>query len=85
VDENKREVVTDYLEGAQKCIVRSLGYYDEEDVDKKKLNKLISAIQNSVDNVAASSEELTASALQTSKATEHITMAIEQITKENKE
>ena len=46
VDENKREVVTDYLEGAQKSIVRSLGYYDEEDVDKKKLNKLISAIQN---------------------------------------
>lgn len=37
VDENKREVVTDYLEGAQKSIVRSLGYYDEEDVDKKKL------------------------------------------------
>ncbi|WP_276732905.1 methyl-accepting chemotaxis protein [Bacillus sp. (in: firmicutes)] len=47
------------------------------------LRSLIHAIQNSVDNVAASSEELTASAAQTSKATEHITLAIEQFSNGN--
>ncbi|XRJ18340.1 methyl-accepting chemotaxis protein [Bacillus velezensis] len=51
----------------------------------ESLRGLISAIQNSVDNVAASSEELTASASQTSKATEHITMAIEQFSNGNEE
>ncbi|MCY8781078.1 methyl-accepting chemotaxis protein [Bacillus spizizenii] len=47
------------------------------------LRSLIHAIQDSVDNVAASSEELTASAAQTSKATEHITLAIEQFSNGN--
>ncbi|QIW82260.1 methyl-accepting chemotaxis protein [Bacillus tequilensis] len=47
------------------------------------LRSLIQAIQDSVDNVAASSEELTASAAQTSKATEHITLAIEQFSNGN--
>ncbi|MEC1548904.1 methyl-accepting chemotaxis protein [Bacillus rugosus] len=47
------------------------------------LRSLIHTIQDSVDNVAASSEELTASAAQTSKATEHITLAIEQFSNGN--
>ncbi|WP_411813183.1 methyl-accepting chemotaxis protein [Bacillus vallismortis] len=47
------------------------------------LRSLIHAIQDSVENVAASSEELTASAGQTSKATEHITLAIEQFSNGN--
>ncbi|MCY7720874.1 methyl-accepting chemotaxis protein [Bacillus safensis] len=47
------------------------------------LRSLIGAVQTSVENVASSSEELTASAGQTSKATEHITLAIEQFSSGN--
>ncbi|MGE6629862.1 methyl-accepting chemotaxis protein [Bacillus sp. NPDC077027] len=47
------------------------------------LKSLIGAVQTSVENVASSSEELTASAGQTSKATEHITLAIEQFSSGN--
>ncbi|MCY7690038.1 methyl-accepting chemotaxis protein [Bacillus altitudinis] len=43
-----------------------------------KLKQVIQAVQNSIENVAASSEELTASAGQTAQATEHITSSIEQ-------
>ncbi|MGN9863530.1 DUF5105 domain-containing protein [Bacillus swezeyi] len=44
--ENKREIVTDYLEGGQKSLIKSMGIYNEDQVDKKKLNKLLSTIQN---------------------------------------
>ncbi|ASB91203.1 DUF5105 domain-containing protein [Bacillus sonorensis] len=50
--ENKREIVTDYIEGGQKSLIKSMGIYNEEDVDKKKLNKLISAIQNAYQDKA---------------------------------
>ncbi|WP_353854726.1 methyl-accepting chemotaxis protein [Bacillus sp. Bos-x628] len=43
-----------------------------------KLRQVVQAVQNSIENVAASSEELTASAGQTAQATEHITSSIEQ-------
>lgn len=43
-----------------------------------KLKQVIQVVQNSIENVAASSEELTASAGQTAQATEHITSSIEQ-------
>ncbi|WP_445487847.1 methyl-accepting chemotaxis protein [Niallia sp. 03133] len=42
------------------------------------LRTLITTVDAAVDNVASSSEELTASASQTSKATEHITQVIEE-------
>ncbi|MFN2746492.1 MULTISPECIES: DUF4352 domain-containing protein [unclassified Bacillus (in: firmicutes)] len=50
--ENKREIVTDYLEGGQKSLIENMGIYDEDQVDKKKLNKLISAIQNAYQDKA---------------------------------
>ena len=48
-----------------------------------KLKQVIQAVQNSIENVAASSEELTASAGQTAQATEHITSSIEQFSNSN--
>lgn len=48
-----------------------------------KLKQVIQAVQNSIENVAASSEELTASAGQTTQATEHITSSIEQFSNSN--
>ncbi|NPC91426.1 DUF5105 domain-containing protein [Bacillus sp. WMMC1349] len=43
--ENKRKIVTDYLEGAQKSFTRSFDIYESDSINKKKLNKLISAVQ----------------------------------------
>ncbi|MEC4202830.1 MULTISPECIES: DUF5105 domain-containing protein [Bacillus] len=43
--ENKREVATDFVEAGQKSLIQNMGIYEDE-VDKKKINKLISAIQN---------------------------------------
>ncbi|MEK4184481.1 methyl-accepting chemotaxis protein [Bacillus sp. FSL K6-1145] len=48
-----------------------------------KLKQVIQAVQNSIENVASSSEELTASAGQTAQATEHITSSIEQFSNSN--
>ncbi|MDN0040675.1 methyl-accepting chemotaxis protein [Bacillus aerophilus] len=48
-----------------------------------KLKQVIQAVQNSIENVATSSEELTASAGQTAQATEHITSSIEQFSNSN--
>ncbi|WP_339163689.1 methyl-accepting chemotaxis protein [Bacillus sp. FSL K6-2841] len=48
-----------------------------------KLKQVIQAVQNSIENVAASSQELTASAGQTAQATEHITSSIEQFSNSN--